>query len=540
MTLFDDLIRRGYFPENLPAAFSSENVADFFVKNPKSNYLSEKPVRPATYNASKRGLTRRTFSLVHPNTCHDMAKFASDRWLDISKFFEKSSFSLSIPEHTPDGDRALKINSHSELETARLTRLSQYRFIAKTDISRFYHSIYTHSLPWAFHGKSVSKKDRKVNSASVFFNRADRILQNGQDGQTIGIPVGPDASRIYAEVVSTAIDEEFLRRCKTKNIAVIRHVDDVWIGANSHADAENALWRYREAIREYELDINESKTQIYSDNFSFSDNWPSELSTQFDTALASSTSGQVRERLRAACEHSFTVAVTNKDDAILKYIIRYLDRSDFAWAHWDTVEPFLKRAAVHFGHTVDYIARVLIWRHLTHNDLDINAWSSILTSLLQRHGRIGNDSEVSWGLYACIHLKIKIEQQTAIDIALNCGALSILALLNCVELNLVNKSIFKQVLERFSNESAKGHFWPIILEWKSRQWTDHNKIQIDDDIIKGMSSKTVTLFDSSQLPAVFDNFDEADFGDVSQAIEARVSQYDDDTDDDNDDDGLAF
>jgi len=534
MTLFDDLLRKGYFPENLPAAFSSEDVADFFAKNPKTNYLSEKPVRSATYNASKRGLTRRTFSFVHPVTCHDMAKFASDRWIDISKKLSKSSISLSIPEHTPDGDRALKINSHSELETARLTRLSQYRFIAKTDISRFYHSIYTHSLPWAFHGKAASKKDRKVNSASVFFNRADRILQNGQDGQTIGIPVGPDASRIYAEVVSIAIDEEFLRRCKLKDIAVIRHVDDIWIGANSHADAENALWRYREAIREYELDINESKTQIYSENFHFSDNWPSELSTQLDTAIASSTSGQVRERLRAACEHGFTVAVSTKDDAILKYMIRYLDRSDFNWGHWDTVEPFLKRAAVHFGHTVDYIVRVLIWRHLTHNDLDLKAWSSILTSLLQRHGRLGNDSEVSWGLYACIHLKIKIDDQTAADIALNCGALSVLSLLNCVERKLANKAIFKHVLTRLSNENAKGPFWPVILEWKSRQWTNHKKLKIDDEVVKEMSSQSVTLFNSERLPPVFDDYDEADFGDVSQAIEARVSQYDDDSDDDDD------
>jgi hypothetical protein len=116
-------------------------------------------------------------------------------------------------------------------------------------------------------------------------------LRHGQDGQTVGIPVGPDASRYVAEVIGAAIDAEFVRRGGAADTTVIRHVDDVWIGADTHAEAEAALWRYRESIRAFELDINESKTRIYSDDFQFSDSWPTDIAAKIEFALASPARG---------------------------------------------------------------------------------------------------------------------------------------------------------------------------------------------------------------------------------------------------------
>jgi hypothetical protein len=78
--------------------------------------------------------------------------------------------------------------------------------LAATNISRFYHSLYTHSVAWAFHGKDVAKKDRKIDSSKVYFNRLDFILRQGQDGPTIGIPVGPDASRYVAQLLASKLN----------------------------------------------------------------------------------------------------------------------------------------------------------------------------------------------------------------------------------------------------------------------------------------------------------------------------------------------
>lgn len=316
MALKESLLKVGYLPENLPPTFTTEAIGGFLAE--KEAWISKEPVRSANYNSSKRGMTRRTFSLVHPETAHDLAAFIEIHADEFAEFFNKSPFSLSAPQLMEDGDRAVQIASHSELEAARLAKLAPFRFIAKTDISRFYHSIYTHSVPWAYHGKAAAKADRKTTSEATFMNRLDAILRSGQDGQTIGIPVGPDASRYVAELVGTAIDLEFVARGGAQHCEVIRHVDDVWIGANTHADAEAALWKYREAIRSYELDINESKTLITSEQFQYSDVWPSDISTRIEFAI-NSPSKRVPDRLRAALEYAFSLAAKDGDDGILKY-----------------------------------------------------------------------------------------------------------------------------------------------------------------------------------------------------------------------------
>ncbi|HKQ85034.1 MAG TPA: RNA-directed DNA polymerase, partial [Steroidobacteraceae bacterium] len=464
-----------------------------------------------------------------------LAQFLDARWEYINGFFGQIDTSLSIPQEARDRDRALEINTHSTVEATRIARLSHYRFIAKTDISRFYHSIYTHSVPWAFHGKAAAKADRDANSETTYFNRADHILRHGQDGQTVGIPVGPDTSRVIAEIVAAAIDLEFKRRCDVKDITMIRHVDDVWIGAHSHADVERALWRYREAMREFELDINENKTRIHSSDFRFADTWPSELAIALEAALQS-TSPQKPERLRAALERAFAMAVADGDDGVLKYAIRYLDRHSDSWNDWEIGEPFLKRSIVHFGHTTDYVARVVVWRQFAKGDLDMKTWSAIFSTIIDSHGRIGNDSEVCWATYACTQLGIPIGSTAAENIIRNCGALSILSVLNCVEKGLADKSIFDAAYERMRLESAHGAFWPVLMEWKSRKWPKHELLGVNSDIIAGLSAREAILFDIKKPPAVFAEVEASNFDEVERAIEDRPSMYDDDDEPDEDED----
>lgn len=539
MTLKDDLLRKGYLPENLPPAFSSKLIADYFQANVPAGYLSRgrNPVRAANYNASKRGMTRRVFSTVHPVTAYDTAHFINSRWDVIAAFFAQNPNSFSVPEMVEGVDRALVIKSHAALEEERLNRLARYRFVACTDVARYYHSIYTHALPWAFHGKALAKADTDPASAAIFFNKADQIVRCGQDNQTIGLPVGPDSSRVFAEIVGTAIDLRFQERANGLDCAMIRHVDDVWIGANTHADAEQALWRYREAIREFELDINETKTRILSEQFRFTDDWPLELTEKLEFAAESS---RPAERLRAVFEHGFSMAVRSNDDAILKFLIRKLDQYELTHEHWQTVEPFLKRTAVHFGHVIDYVARVIVWRHLSREDLDIESWTPILLNLLRHHGRLGNDSEVCWTIYACIHLGIPIDNGTAADIIRNCGALSMCALLNCVALGLVDIVALDTASERLQNEDAKGPLWPVILEWHARGWPNHEAIAINQDTIAGMADQEVTIFDPSAWPVVFKDVEETAFGTVGRAIEPRSSLYDDDEVEEDDPDLLGF
>lgn len=331
-----------------------------------------------------------------------------------------------------------------------------------TDISRFYHSIYTHSIPWAIHGKGNSKSDTSPKSKNNTFNQADYILRNGQDGQTVGLPVGPDISRVFAEIIGTAIDLEFQSRCPNIQYTALRHVDDVWIGTNSYQDAENCLWKYREAIREFELDINESKTHIFGPEFKFSDMWPSKIAFEIHSACESERNSA--EWLRAALENVFSIARQNQDEAALKFAIRYIDRRGYHKDHWETIEPFLRRSVIHYGHTIDYIAQILVWRVLVHNDIKINLWSDIISNVIDKHSRLGNDSEVCWALYVCMHLNIKLKEELSNQILRNCGALPVLMLLNMAAKDFSDEVVYDRAAERLSGETAKGVFWPVFLE----------------------------------------------------------------------------
>ena len=452
-----------------------------------------------------------------------MARFVDAQWDDLTAFFNQSSASYSVPKPDSKSQRVLVITPHHKLQEVKYSRLSSYRFVACTDIARFYHSIYTHSISWAFHRKGRAKAIRGRRS-SLLFDRADSIIRNGQDGQSIGIPVGPDTSRVFAEVIATAIDLEFEQRSAGIECTLLRHVDDVWIGAHTHADAEMALTRYREAIREFELDINENKTEILSDDFGFSDSWPSEIAAQIEFAV-DSNNARSRHRLRAALERFFGLAVERKDDGILRYILQYLDQNQLSNDHWKVVEPFLRRSSVHFGHTIDLVARILIWRHLAKGDLDIGSWRPILSKTLDDHGRLGNDSEVCWTLYVHSILKTAIPRECAKNIVMNCGALSLVALLHSFREGLVQRSVIPDALTRVTGETDGGPFWPVLLEWKTRRWPRYQQIELTNETIQDLARSGACIYDPSILTAAFRGLDTHEFPDVKSAIEQGSSVY---------------
>lgn len=280
MALRCDLLARGYLPEKLPPVFTSNYFGRFADNHLSTNeYLTKKEhkTRPALYNASKRGHQRRVFSITNPIAASDTALFLHNHWPAIVEHFGKSQFSASRPAIDAEGPRAIAITSHDELSHLKNERMAASRYVVSTDISRFFPSIYTHALSWAFHGKAQSKADPHPRSRDVFFNRLDYILRQAQDGQTIGIPIGPDSSRVIAEILATEVDADFLAQSGREKPVLLRHVDDIWIGARTQDDAEQLLYNYRSVLREYELDINELKTFISPTAKQVPHFWPKEL-----------------------------------------------------------------------------------------------------------------------------------------------------------------------------------------------------------------------------------------------------------------------
>jgi hypothetical protein len=92
----------------------------------------------------------------------------------------------------------------------------------------------------------------------------------------MGIPVGPDISLLIAEIILAAVDKDFLRRTKAKGI---RYMDDYELSFGTLAEAESASGALQEALAQYELSLNETKTDTVELPVEMQESWATELST---------------------------------------------------------------------------------------------------------------------------------------------------------------------------------------------------------------------------------------------------------------------
>ena len=103
--------------------------------------------KPVEYSATKRANQRRTFAFPHPKSFHDIALFVVTEWPQLEEHFELSLYSQSKQKPFSYEERAISITSHKDLAVTLYNEMSPFRYVLKSDISRFYPTVYTHSIP---------------------------------------------------------------------------------------------------------------------------------------------------------------------------------------------------------------------------------------------------------------------------------------------------------------------------------------------------------------------------------------------------------
>ncbi|MEX0380700.1 RNA-directed DNA polymerase [Leuconostoc sp. MS02] len=154
----------------------------------------------------------------------------------------------------------------------------KYKVSKKIDLQNFFPSIYTHSLTWALLGsKSIAKeiKDLKGPLSESFEVVVDSLMQSINFQETNGIVVGPEFSRIIAELLMTKVDKsvekKLLESCNKVNnqdFCVIRYVDDIFIFSNDPLLNDMIENQYASSLRTFNLSINDSKIKNFPDTTS--------------------------------------------------------------------------------------------------------------------------------------------------------------------------------------------------------------------------------------------------------------------------------
>lgn len=124
--------------------------------------------------------------------------------------------------------------------------------VVQTDISSFYEHVYHHRL------ENVVNDLAPANSTVA--TQIDRILSKLSSGRSFGLPVGGQCARVLAEVLMTPIDASL----SDAGIVWHRFVDDFTLVCNSQQDAYAALSILSNALADYGLSLNRTKTTTLS------------------------------------------------------------------------------------------------------------------------------------------------------------------------------------------------------------------------------------------------------------------------------------
>lgn len=161
-------------------------------------------------------------------------------------------------------------NIHRFFESYKYHRCEKkYNAMVQVDVSKCFDSIYTHSISWATLGKSQAKFNID-KSISTFAGQFDNLMQMLNQRETNGIVIGPEFSRIFAEIILQSVDAEVLTRLAKfpklthkKDYEIFRYVDDFFIFYNEESAKNEIMQTLQEALKEKKMNINPAKVKPY-------------------------------------------------------------------------------------------------------------------------------------------------------------------------------------------------------------------------------------------------------------------------------------
>lgn len=145
----------------------------------------------------------------------------------------------------------------------------KYNNLLKLDISKCFDSIYTHSLSWALLNKEIVK-EKITESNKTFAGLFDELMRQLNYNETNGIIIGPEFSRIFAELILQSVDWTLALALNEKHklkhkvhYEIFRYVDDYFIFYNDEKTKNSILEKLQLHLKDYKLYLNVNKQVVY-------------------------------------------------------------------------------------------------------------------------------------------------------------------------------------------------------------------------------------------------------------------------------------
>jgi hypothetical protein len=396
------LLDRGFYPVELPPQFRTRNFSSVRnIVNPQNNYAGS----TAHFDGTTFRGHLRTFGVINPINYLLLSRCIAKNWPDILGVYKLSSSSGARPKFPSSGSDGRAIEEAS-IATKRQSighLASNYPMILNLDINRFYGSIYTHSIPWAVLGKEEAKRRYSAHTlAGHWSDTLDTLVRNCNQRQTVGIPIGPDTSRIISELILSRIDYELCRRGTDINSKQLYHnIDDYQIGGFDVRFTENSQSMFVRTISRYELRINDFKT-ILNHGIEFV---PAKFQRKFDI---------LKDKYgRIFVEHFFellySISKENMDSNVVGYAIKRFSKRLSSKNSQGIVREYLQRLIFAAPFTARWVFPILlgIYREVGDN----RGIRPLIEWGIETCTRRNDIGSLLWFLYAAIFLDVRVNKR---------------------------------------------------------------------------------------------------------------------------------
>ncbi|MBR8769295.1 antiviral reverse transcriptase Drt3b [Porphyromonas levii] len=267
---------------------------------------------PYHFNIAHKPNKNRTLSIIHPYSQWQVVEFYNQYKYSILYLCNQSKYSLRKPHKIAqyfyyrdrlhrkllghESDKVeLFFNEYENLKTYfsyekysniykfyedyRYQRAEKkFKHLIKFDLQSCFDSIYTHTISWATAGGADKVKVLPGYNGSWVGDAFDNLMQSVNARETNGIVIGPEFSRIFAEIILQYIDqkvEQELLNKKHPNESIrhksdyecYRYVDDYFLFYNDEKDRNLFLESLIKWLKEFKLQISPSKTEEFERPF---------------------------------------------------------------------------------------------------------------------------------------------------------------------------------------------------------------------------------------------------------------------------------
>ena len=263
---------------------------------------------PYQFNIAHKANKNRTLSIIHPYNQWQVVEFYEQYKYSILYLCNQSKYSLRKPHKIAqyfyyrdrlhrklsghESDKVeLFFNEYENLKTYfsyekysniykfyedyRYQRAEKkFKYFVKFDLQSCFDSIYTHTISWATAGGADKVKVLLGYHGSWVGDAFDNLMQSVNARETNGIVIGPEFSRIFAEIILQYIDQkveqELWEEKKLRHKSTYecyRYVDDYFLFYNDEKDRNLFMESLTKWLKEFKLQISPSKTEEFERPF---------------------------------------------------------------------------------------------------------------------------------------------------------------------------------------------------------------------------------------------------------------------------------